>query len=166
MATSANAAESQPQIEVHDDGSVVGTVIIDAPYPEVHRYLEDPERTARLTGDTLEITIQRDGSCNDVRRKTRGLFSPLQLHTRRCPTSEGWDEQLAGESNDFHAYRAQWELSGGGSSTHITYTMYTDVNLPLPRSFIRRNVVTGVRQALEELVRLFSGPRKKRKSKD
>lgn len=152
-------------VEVRADGSVAGTIFVPAPYPEVHTYLEDPERTARLTGDTFEITIQRDGSCNDVRRKTRGLFSPLHLHTKRCPTAQGFDEQLAGTSEDFHAYRAQWELAEGRMGTEVTYTVTTDVNLPLPKSFVRSNVITGVKQALQNLAMLFQ-PKKKRKSRD
>ena len=53
--------------------------------------------------DVYYSEVKKDGSCSSVFRKTRGLFSPLELTTRFCPTDRGWRD--SGRGHHLHGLR-------------------------------------------------------------
>ncbi len=145
------AGSDTPRVTVTNDGTVVGRMVLDADEAVVREVLTDLHPT-KNSSDVLEIRFVREGSCASIFRKTRGLFSPLELRTRLCPTSTGWRESLV-ETGDFNAYETVWELQpsdGGGTDLSISVT--SKVNLMVPQSLVNRSAVRSMRESFADIL--------------
>ncbi len=149
-------------VAVMDDGMVVGSITVEAEEPAVRALLRDATVVAELSSDVISIESEQTGDCEDTRKKTRGMFAPLTVHTRRCPTDDGWSERMV-ESDDFHRYETDWEVARTGAGTRVTYKVQTDPDLP--RRFVLKNIVAGVKDTLEQLVSRLKGKGKKRETR-
>ena len=150
LSSAALAGEPQPSVQVTDDGSVVGRVVLDASEAEVRKAVEAVQHSRNSS--VLEIRFTPEGACKSVYRKTRGLVTPLTLRTRLCPTATGWREHLV-ESSDFDAWETEWILrpqASGGVSVQLR--VRSDVNLMVPSSLVRQHTVRSVRESFADVI--------------
>ena len=92
-----------------------------------------------------------DGSCAQVFRKTRGLWSPLELSTRMCPTAKGWREYLV-SSEDYDAYNVEWTIEPTEGGSMVRLSVKSEVNLAVPRAMVRSGIIHDVNTTLEHLL--------------
>lgn len=152
------AADPRPSVQVKDDGSVVGRVVLDASEAEVRQAVEAVQHSRNSS--VLEIRFTPEGACKSVFRKTRGLVSPLTLKTRLCPTATGWREYLV-ESSDFDAWETEWILrpqASGGVSVQLS--VRSDVNLMVPSSLVQQHTVRSVRESFADVIGRLLKPKK------
>lgn len=123
----------EPALTVEPDGTVVAVAVIDASADAVRAVLADVQATARLSPEVLSVQAEPEatGRCSEVSRETRGLFHPLRFVARRCPTAEGWHEELV-RSEDFSAYATDWRVQSTAEGTRVEYRVKTSVRLPIP----------------------------------
>ena len=95
------------------------------------------------------LSVDADSSLQPA---TRGLLSPFQLETRRCPTSTGWRETLV-RSSDFKEYWNEWTLKEDGTGTLVTFTTRTLPDVAVPESII----LSQTRRVLAKLMRGLLG---------
>jgi hypothetical protein len=144
--TAAFAGDPEPAVKVNDDGTVVGRMVLDAPEDAVRQALHEVQLT-RVGSSVIELKFTRDGSCHAIFRRTRGLFSPLEMRTRLCPTAHGWRESLV-ESSDFDAYEIEWKVDPNASGgVGLSLSVRSDVNLMVPTSLMRQSQMKGVRES-------------------
>jgi hypothetical protein len=146
------AAAAEPQVEVADDGAVIARLKVEAGEQQVRAAIPGLQQ-AGVNSNVLSVSAAPDGSCTAFSRTTRGLYRPLQLRTRFCPTSTGWREFLV-SSDDFTAYEAEWTLrpsSDGG--TQVQLRVKSDINLMVPDGLLRSGTIAGVKETFDALVR-------------
>jgi DNA-binding transcriptional regulator YdaS (Cro superfamily) len=146
------ARAGEPSVEVASDGSVVARVQLPASEAEV-RALIPSLQAAGVNSNVLDVVQTPEGGCTAIHRTTRGLYRPLQLRTRFCPSASGWTERLV-QSADFTAYEADWTLrplSDGG--TQVQLRVRSDINLMVPASLLQTGTMQGVRETIDALIR-------------
>lgn len=151
---SVDAHAGQPTVVVDDDGAVIARVMVDASASTVKAAI--PELQTGTSTNVLTSTVTRDGSCSSVHRTTRGLYRPLELSTRFCPTAQGWREWLT-SSGDFTKYDAEWTVLPTDSGTSIQLRVKSDVNLMVPSSLLTSGTVSGVKETFAALLRKLGG---------
>ncbi|MCB9663031.1 MAG: hypothetical protein H6732_02885 [Alphaproteobacteria bacterium] len=162
LLSAAAHAEEEPQVEIAADGSVVGRILLDATPAQVSGVipsLNDPANSSSV----LDVRLVPDGECTGIFRTTRGLWSPLTMRTRLCPTAKGWREYLV-ESEDYDAYDVEWTVSPADAGrTEVRMVVRSEVNLAVPSAIVRGKTVVGVRESFAALVRrLFGAKAEKR----
>ncbi|MDC0720967.1 hypothetical protein [Nannocystis bainbridge] len=138
-ATSADAAADAPKIstKITAKGEVVASVTLAVAPTAVREVLGKAERSHGLSPFTVSAKATPDGNCERVKLKTRGLLSPFELETRRCPTAHGWKETLIA-SEHFVEYWNEWvveDASTGG--TTVTFRTRTMPNVAVPEAIIQ-----------------------------
>ena len=123
----------EPALSVESDGTVVAVAVIEASPDAVRAVLADVQATSRLSPEVLSVEAASEdaGRCREVKRETRGLFHPLRFVARRCPTADGWHEELV-QSDDFSAYATDWTVVATEGGTRVEYRVKTSVRLPIP----------------------------------
>lgn len=140
-----------------DDGSVVARVLVNAPVDDVRRAIAEVQHTP--SGNVLELRFRPDGDCQSVFRKTRGVWDPLIMQTRLCPTQQGWREQLV-SSDDYSVYDAEWVVrSLGDTQTDVQVRVRTSVNLSVPSFLLKRGMVDGMQHTLSNVLKRLVAPR-------
>ncbi|MFH1467650.1 MAG: SRPBCC family protein [Pseudomonadota bacterium] len=134
---------------------MIGTITLRATPAKVRGILSDPLATAHLSPDTVSAEATENGACYELSVRVRGLLSPLAMRSRRCPTADGWAEDLVA-SEDFRRYHQTWSvvpLDGGG--TRVEYRTTIELVLPAPRVLLiestRRSVDASLKQLAERL---------------
>lgn len=148
----ADEASSRITTRVTADGLVIAQVRVAASPAAVRVQLADAERAHRLAPTTVSVKATADGACEKLQLATRGLLSPFQLETRRCPTSTGWRETLV-RSSDFKEYWNEWTLKEDGTGTLVTFTTRTLPDVAVPESII----LSQTRRVLTKLMRGLLG---------
>jgi hypothetical protein len=88
-----------------------------------------------------------------VQVSVKGAWDPLFYTAKRCPTARGYKYTLL-QSDSITDYEAEWRLDplpGGG--TRVTYTVRTDVDLPVPNALIQKGVVDSATSTIKSLIR-------------
>lgn len=149
------AAGEGPRVNVEDDGTIIARMVLDAPADQVKKTIPSLQE-AQNSSSVLEMRFTMDGNCRNVDRKTRGLWRPLELRTRFCPTRTGWREHLV-ESSDFDAYDTEWVVQDQPDGRSLVeLRQRADINLSVPSAMIRSGQVSGVRETFQVLMeRLF-----------
>lgn len=149
-----DAEESSSRIttRVTAEGLVIAQVRVAASPAAVRELLAGAERAHRLAPTTVSVKATADGACEKLQLSTRGLLSPFQLETRRCPTSTGWRETLV-RSSDFKEYWNEWVLKEDGTGTLVTFTTRTLPDVAVPESII----LSQTRRVLAKLMRGLLG---------
>ena len=144
-----------PQVEVglQADGTVVGVAVVPATPAAILELVEDPIRSGKLSPDVIRVSFERDGDCVEIDTEARGVFKPLRYKSRRCPTENGWRDQLV-ESDSFTEYDASWSLRPVDGGTEVTIRVQTEVTLPIPvpRSVVKKRQKVSVGETLENLI--------------
>lgn len=144
------AYADEPSVVVQDDGTVLCHVTVEATEAEVRAFLADPVRAAQLSPDVIDVAAASDGSCHSMTTKSKGLFRPLVLRSRRCPTDQGWREVLV-EAGDFTKFDGQWEISTVDSGTQVVYRLTTGTTLPVPDKVVHQGVARSLKNMLKNL---------------
>ena len=154
VAGSVAHAGSDPTAVLDEGGTVVVVAVLDAPGAQVRSILADSGEVRDLFPDVLDERLEAEasGPCMRIRRRTRGLFRPLELFARRCPTRTGYREELL-KSSDFGAYTSEWIVREGESGTRIEYRLRTEIDAPLPASAVTAAVRRAALRAVSRLVR-------------
>jgi hypothetical protein len=153
-------SDDKPSVRVQDDGTVVGRLLIDADASHIKKAIPGLQ-DANASSQVVEARMVPNGSCNDIFRKTRGLWRPLEMQTRFCPTTTGWREFLV-QSSDFNAYETEWVLRpSAGGGTQVQLKVVSDVNLMVPTSAVRSSTVASVHETLKTLLDRVFKPKKK-----
>lgn len=147
LAASHTATADSPKVSTHvtPKGEVVASVTLAAAPAAVRQYLGSAERSHGLAPSTVSAKATPDGNCERVKLKTRGLFTPFEIETRRCPTAHGWKETLVASDN-FVEYWNEWiveDAAGGGTS--VVFRTRTVPNVAVPDAIIHsetRRVLT------------------------
>jgi len=130
--------------------------MVDAPAADVRRAVASVQR--QVYDNVLELRFQPEGSCHSVFRKTRGLWSPLTMQTRLCPTSQGWREHLV-QSDDYADYETEWVIRDNQEGpTEMQLSVRTSVNLTVPGSLLRQGTISGMRRTFAEVLQQLVRP--------
>lgn len=148
------ASAQVPRI-TEEGTSIVGTVDLLVPADQVRALLADPVASARLIPDVLSVEVTSRGLCQDLGLTTRGLARPLQVRVRRCPTADGWRQDLL-QSEDFTSYEMVWKIQPIESGTRVIFKAAMAVNLPVPKSLLKKGMVMSVTGTMRTLTSTVS----------
>jgi hypothetical protein len=143
-------AGTGPKITVEDDGTVVARMMIDAPPAQVRQVIPDVQ--AGTSTNVLSSTRVPDGSCIKIDRRTRGLWDPLEMKTRLCPTDTGWRESLI-SSDDFNAYSTEWSVRDDNGQSSVQVRVRSEVNLLVPTSMVQSGTIQGLHDSFAAILR-------------
>ncbi len=143
-------AGTGPAITVEDDGTVVARMLIDAPPAQVRQVI--PDIQAGTSTNVLSSTKVPDGSCIKIDRRTRGLWDPLEMKTRLCPTDTGWRESLV-SSDDFNAYSTEWSVRDDNGRSSVQVRVRSEVNLLIPTSMVQSGTIQGLHDSFAAILR-------------
>lgn len=150
-------ADEPPTVQLSGDGTVEARLRLPAEAgAEVRKVLADPAALGQLTSEVLSVETVERGSCQEVTRRTRGMFRPFKLRALRCPTAEGWEESLL-EGSDFKAYATEWRVVETADGTEVIYRVRTELDVAVPQAVINQNVVQSTRNQLIKLARRVLG---------
>lgn len=148
----AQALAQDPTETVDPSGIVTVACTVAAPEATVREALSDPVAVAYWSGQTLSAVATPSGPCAKLGMKVSGAFSPIHLDVLSCPTRTGWKLSLL-ESDTVTSFGAEWTVQAvDASHTRVSYAVHSDVNLPVPDSLVRKNVLAGAKQALQALI--------------
>lgn len=152
-------AWSAPEIEVRDDGAVFATEVMAAQADDVRALLSDAEALAALSPEVRKIETTQRGRCQEVATETRGLLRPLRLRSLRCPTTDGFREELM-EVGDFSAYEVEWAVRDADGGARIEYSVRVVPELAVPSALVQQGVERSTRTLFENIARtLLPGKR-------
>jgi hypothetical protein len=150
-------AADVPDIRVQDDGSIVAHIVVDASVRDVRKAISDGLVDVQSLTNVLSVKTSPDGECHRVERTTRGLFTPLAMRTRFCPTPDGWREYLV-QSDSYEEYSAVWTVTPTADGSEIMLKVRSDVNFYIPDGLMRAGTVQGLNETFAVLLkRLLAG---------
>ncbi|WAS95980.1 SRPBCC family protein [Nannocystis punicea] len=158
-ATTADAAADAPKVstKITPKGEVVASVTVAAAPAAVREVLGSAERSHGLSPFTVSAKATPDGSCERVKLKTRGLLSPFELETRRCPTASGWKETLVASAH-FVEYWNEWVVEDAGAgSTTVTFRTRTMPNVAVPEAIIQTETKRVLAKLMHNLTAAVAG---------
>lgn len=153
------AGDDASEVHVGADGSIVGRMVLDLPESVVRAAIPKLNEPG-WSSDVLSAELTPDGPCTGISRSTKGLWSPLKMKTRFCPTPRGWREYLV-ESDDYHAYEVEWTVVPAGARTEVRLTVKSDVNLAVPKFMVQSRSVSAVEETFKALLDTILGKGRK-----
>lgn len=144
------ADPAEPEVTVEDSGTVLCRMVVPASEEQIRQLLEDPEATARLSPDVIDVTATPDGDCVRMETRSKGFLRPLVLSSKRCPTDDGWREVLL-QQGDFTAFDGQWQLTPVEGGTLVVYSLNAGTSLPVPQTVVNQGVAKSLRNMLRNL---------------
>ena len=105
----AQAFAAEPVVTAQADGSILATTAIAASPAAVRAILEDPVAWGALSSDILAVTATPAGKCTMMDVTSRGLWNPLHWLALRCPTADGWRDDLV-SSTDITSLHSEWRV--------------------------------------------------------
>lgn len=142
---------AEPDVQVAADGSVIARILVSAPEARIRAVIPELQGEG-VNSNVLGVRRTSEGACESIRRTTRGLYRPLELHTRFCPTATGWRERLVA-AGDFTAYEADWTLRPmADGQTGVELRVLSEVNLMVPQGLLQSGTVAGVKETLRALL--------------
>ena len=148
--TAADAtAGASPRVSsrITDQGEVVVRLEVKAGEAAVRAVLSDAARSHLLAATTLAASASADGPCARVKLRTKGLMSPYEVVTRRCPTTTGWRETML-ESSDFREYHNEWTIEAVSGGSVVSFRTRTMPDAAVPESLI----LGQTRKVLEKMM--------------
>ena len=145
------ASADEPVVMAEPSGEVRGAVHLAASPEAVRARLADSAELARASEDVVSAVAEPVADCDRLVLKVRGLFSPFHVETERCPTPDGWSENLVASSM-FTEWRSDWVVMPlADGTTRVEYVVYTELDAPVPMGMVRQRTVRSVRRCLERL---------------
>ena len=155
--TSASFA-AEPSTVLEADGTVEVRLVVDASTAEIRKVLADTNGIfSTLNTDIYETETRKKGPCEEVKRRTKGVFRPFNFRSLRCPTKVGFTETLI-SSNDLSGYDSTWELVDTDSGTEIIYRVRTQLNSNLPKLLVQKGTLAGAKETVMNLARALVDP--------
>lgn len=145
---------TNPEVEIHKGGAVIGTVELALPPVELRQHMTDPTWLARTVESETKIVVEgADGPCALVASESPSSVMTARYRTRRCPTQTGFVSTLR-DSNCFDTYRAVWtfEPLDGGARTRAVYRIDLTTSLWVPNAVVRNSTRNGVKETLQKLL--------------
>jgi hypothetical protein len=143
------------EAHIQEDGSVVGHVVVANPTGDVRKLLGDTEGTLlTIEQDTLDIVSDSATPCEHVHRTTKGVWHPLIFESQRCESAAGWSEKLT-KSEHMKTFASSWTVAEHPEGTLVTYTIVTELNLPVPQALVRRNLRKSAQKMLDQLATML-----------
>lgn len=136
-----------------DEGVAHVRAVVPQTEAQVRAALSDPELAAALAPEVLDVRTLGKGACVTLGVTVKGAWDPLTYTAERCPTSSGFKYRLL-TSESITEYEAEWSLApmvGGG--TEVRYRVHTEVDLPVPRTLVRKGVLQSAKDTVVALVR-------------
>ncbi|MCB9665095.1 MAG: SRPBCC family protein [Alphaproteobacteria bacterium] len=155
LALPAEAAQA-PEIRAEPDGSVVGRMVLDAARDEVIEALQDTRRVGRWSPSVVDVASAPRGRCEEVTLTLRGWFFPMIVTAERCPTDQGFSQQLV-DSNVFRRWGAEWEVETTPAGTEVRYRLESEISLPVTTGFVQRKTVASMQVELQALAAAVGG---------
>lgn len=154
----AMALATGPTVEITDDSTVHGEVVVAATLEHVREKMADPTWIAAVDdgGTTVEI-VERSGDCVVTDSVSPSAVKTVEYRVRRCKTEDGWQGTLV-SSNTFDSYEVRWRLSPEGAGTKLTYDLALSTSMMVPQFIINRQTRNGVERLLKNLHAEFSEP--------
>lgn len=147
-----DAGPAKISTRVTDKGEVIGQVKTGKSAAAVRELLSSAERSHKLAPTTVSTHATPDGACEKVKLSVRGLISPFQLETRRCPTASGYLETLISSAN-FVEYRNEWEIKDlGAEGSLVTFKTRTVPNVQVPESLILMETKRVINRLMKNLL--------------
>jgi hypothetical protein len=146
------ALAAEPEVRAHADGAVTGELFVAAPADRVRALIDGPVVQGDLSPDVYSVVATPDGPCRQLVTSTRGLWSPLQVRSRWCPSADGFTETLV-QSEDFSVYSNQWTVTPANGGSQVALRVHASPNLPVPQSVITENTRRSVGALLVRLAR-------------
>lgn len=146
-------AKPTPNVTVTKDGEVVGRILLEESAESVHEAIGVVSQDDS-SPSIIDQTITTEGSCQSIFRRTKGLWNPLEMKTRLCPTASGWSEKLV-QSDDFNAYHSEWRISSVNGSTTVELRVRSDVNLNVPSGLLNQGTANGIKHAIGQLLEVL-----------
>ena len=151
-----DAIPAEPEIDAN--GSVTVRMVVGASLEKVHQRLDSAHEVLDLNPDSRLLSRESHGDCERTHVETAGLFHPLRYIALRCPTEDGWHEQLE-SSPDFKENQSWWHLTSVEGGTEITYTVQVDLDLPVGDGILAKRVGESMVSSLQRLAdRLYESP--------
>lgn len=147
----AETAHAPPQVHAADDGSVVGRVIVDASPAEVLAVLAQATVVAAWAPAVTDVRTTPRGRCETMELSMRGWIVPMRVQATRCPTAEGYTQQLV-DSNVFTTWSAEWTVRATPHGTEVAYRLTSELALPVSRGFVQRKTADSMKSELASLV--------------
>lgn len=140
---------------IQNDGSVVGHVVVPHAADEVRQLLRDTEGSLlTIEQDTIAIVSDGGSPCEHIHRTTKGVWHPLVFESTRCASEAGWSEKLL-KSEHMSAFSSSWTVASHEHGTRVTYTIVTELNLPVPQALVRRNLRKSAKKMLDQLATML-----------
>jgi len=140
---------------IQEDGTVVGHVVVPNPAADVRKLLDDTEGTLlTIEQDTIGIVSDGASPCEHVHRTTKGVWHPLIFESQRCESEAGWSEKLT-KSEHMKNFSSSWTVADHAEGTLVTYTIVTELNLPVPQALVRRNLRKSAQKMLDQLATML-----------
>jgi len=127
-----NSAKIQVWTKHTSEGYIVAVARVPAPADKIMEFIADGQRAHKLAPTTIKTTkIGGDGTCERLRLKVRGVFSPFEVDTKRCRTSKGFRETMIA-SEDFEAYDVEWVIEPIGDSSMVSFRALNVLSISIP----------------------------------
>jgi hypothetical protein len=146
-----------PTVVVQEDGTIVASVVVQAPVALARSRVSDPVWVSRTDGGGTTVTVTgRDGPCLLLDMVTTNVVADIHYATRLCPTAEGVASTLR-SADLFTAYATSWRVTPEGTGSRLEYRLFMQTNLLLPQSFIVASSQKGVRDLIERVAAALDG---------
>ena len=157
LAVSALAADSEPVITTMSDGTVVGTVHVEASPDAIKEMLADPAAAVRLAPEVLSAAsaLAPDGRCQLLEVRTQGLWNPLKYRAKVCPTSTGYSTELV-DSDSFLALNTSWTITSADGGADVEFRVKSSI-ASIPDPLVRKGTERSMTQTLLALVKQAAG---------
>lgn len=146
----------QVTTKVNTRGEIVAQIKLAAKPAKVRELLGSAERSHSLAPTTVAAKATPDGNCERVKLKTRGIIQPLEIETRRCPTTSGYKETMIA-SKDFAEYYNEWTVQESGDGSLVVFTSRTVPNMPVPEAILQSETRRVLGRVMRNLSAALSG---------
>jgi hypothetical protein len=148
LLSTAQAAE--PVLRV-DGERVVVDVTVQAPLSTVLPILQTPTEIARIDGGGTEITLIKEGPCDELQFGVPSFIGKIEYVVSFCKDATGSTANLL-RSEDMASYQAIWQATDTGAGVHIHYEILALPAMKVPRRLSLGATKRQVKKLFEKIV--------------
>ncbi len=140
----------------YEDGYTVLSVEIPAPVGAVRAILEDPLYPLKLSPVVKEVELLDQGSCARTALRAKSFMVSLRYEMERCPTADGWKEELIA-SEQVSSYDTAWTVTPIDGGTRVEVRTRIQLMVSLPDGLLSRSLARQMTESLRRLTALAQG---------
>lgn len=140
----------EPMPTAADSGVVTKQITVTAGADAVRAQLCHASDAVTLSSEVISVKATPSGNCERVKVQVKGLLSPMEYDSIRCPTATGWSERLI-SSDDFEKNSVDWEVQPVEGGTRITLRILAIPKIPVPKAMVVSRVKAAAVTTLDEL---------------